>query len=180
VKLINEILNEENKLLKRSSNYDINACRTRLEVKPDEPSHSTTVQPHSEVQITYSSAVDYQYSIPVANRYDTLTNQQELQEHRDTIFHSQCEQSTNKLPTNTHEHVMGLSSRIVPAMDQHRWPPKQQQNILNLQEQRINEEGTNFIPTIVNGVSKVNLTSVPMSKIKDSTKKFYNEIKRIN
>ena len=55
-------------------------------------------------------------------------------------------------------------------MDQYRRPPKQQQNKLNPQEQCINEEGTNFIPTIVNGVSKVYLTSVPVSKFKDSTK----------
>jgi hypothetical protein len=51
-----------------------------------------------------------------------------------------------------------------------------QRNKPNLQEQSINEDGACFIPTIVNGVTNVNFTSVTKQKYSDSTKNPINNL----
>ena len=52
-----------------------------------------------------------------------------------------------------------------------------QRNKPNLQEPSINEDGASFIPTIVNGVTNVNPTTVTVSKYRVSTKNLINNLR---
>jgi hypothetical protein len=52
-----------------------------------------------------------------------------------------------------------------------------QRNKPNLQEQSINEDGASVIPTVVNGVTNVNPTSVTLPKYSDSTRNLISNLR---
>jgi hypothetical protein len=117
VKLITEILNEEIKLLKQTSHNDSNAGGPWLNAKSRNPCSPAIVQPPKEVHTTHGIPAACQYAFAVANRYDALSNRQELQEPSDTIFPTK---SSKSVPAYTHKHVNGLRRKKISAMTQHR------------------------------------------------------------
>ena len=132
------------------------------------------VQQPKEALTTRGIPVAYQFALPVANRYDALSNRQESREPSGSIFPTKSEQSSKLVPGYTHEYVKGLRSKKIPAVNQHRRPIVHQPIKPNLQKPSINEDEEGCIPTIVNGVTNVNPTSVTVLKYSDST------INRIN
>ena len=107
VKLIAEILNEEIKSLKQTSNTDSNTGNSWICAKPGNSRDLTTVQPPKEVNTTHGIPFTCQYTVPVANRYYILSNNQESQESNNRILSSNNEQASSFMPDNNYEHVEG-------------------------------------------------------------------------
>jgi hypothetical protein len=177
VQLITEILNKEIKVLKQTSHNDSNTTSPWIDARSMSPRSPTIVQPPKEVHTTYGNPVACQYALPVANLFDTLSNRHESQEPRDTIFPSKFKQSAKLVPSNIHEHIKGLHRKKIPAVNQHRRPTLHQRNEPNLQEQSTNKDGASFIPTVVNGVTNVNPTSVTVPKYIDSTRNLIKNLR---
>ena len=177
VKLITEILNNEVKLLKQTSHNDSNNGVPWINAKSRNPCSSAIIQLPKEVHTTHRIPVAYQYALPVTNRYDALSNQHESLEPSDTIFPTRSEHSSKLGMGYTHEHVKGLSRKKTPAVNQHRRSIIHQLNRPHLQEPSINEDGEYCIPTIVNGVTNVNPTSVAVPKYSDSTRIRINNLR---
>ena len=91
VKLIANILNEEIKSLKQTSNTDSYTGNSWLCAKPNISRDLTTVQPPKEVHSTHGIPFTCRYAVPVANRYSVLSNSQEPQESNNRIFPSNTE-----------------------------------------------------------------------------------------
>jgi len=81
------------------------------------------------------------------------------------------------MPGNTNEQDKGLSRKKLPAVNQHRRQVVHLRNKPNLQEPITKEDGTCFIPTIVNGVTNVNLPSVTVPKYSDSKKNLIHNLR---
>jgi len=142
--------------------------------KPTQPSRCSTAQRSTK---THGIPVAYQFALPVANRYDALSYPQESWEPSDSIFPTKSEQSSKLVPGFTHEYFKGLHRKKIPAVNQHRRSIVHQPIKPNLQKPRINEDGECCIPTIVNGVTNVNPTSVTVPKYSDSTKNRINNLR---
>jgi hypothetical protein len=164
VKLITEILNNEIKLLKQTSHNDSNTGGPWINAKSRNPRSPAIVQQPIEVHTTHGIPVACHYALPVANRYDALSNRQESQELSDTIFPTKSEQSSKLVPGYTDGYVKGFRRKKIPAVNQHRRSIVHQLNKPNLQKPSINEDGECCIPTIVNGLTNVNPTSVTVLK----------------
>jgi len=177
VKLITEILNDEIKLLKQTSHNDFNTDGPWINAKSRNSRSPATVQQPKEALTSHGIPVAYQFALPVANRYDALSSRQESREPSDSIFPTKSEQSSKLVPGYTHEYVKGLRRKKIPAVNQHRWPRVHQPIKPNLQKPSINEDGEGCIPTIVNGVTNVNPTSVTVPKYSDSTKNRINNLR---
>ena len=177
VKLITEILNDEIKLLKHASHTDSNTGGPWIYATSRNPRSPAIVQQPIEVHATHEIPVACQCALPFTNRYDALSNSQELQEPSYTIFPTKSEQSPKLVPGYTHEYTKGLRRKKIPAVNQHRRSIVHQTNKPNLQKPIINEDGECCIPTIVNGVTNVNPTSVTVPKYSDSTKNRINNLK---
>jgi len=93
VKLITEILNEENKVLKQASHNDANTNSPWLHPRSSGPYGPAIVQLPIVVPTTHGFPVASQYALPVANPFDALSKRHELQEPRDSIFPTKLEQS---------------------------------------------------------------------------------------
>ena len=78
---------------------------------------------------------------------------------------------------NTNEQDKGLCRKKLPAMNQHRRQVVHLRNKSNLQEPITDEDGTCFIPTLVNGVTNVNLPSVTVPKYSDSKKNLIHNLR---
>jgi hypothetical protein len=109
VKLITEILNDEIKSLKPTSQIDSNVGNSCLIAKPSNSRGQTTVRPPKEVHTTHG--------IPVACRYAILSNCQEPQEPND-IFSSNSEQSSRIMPVNKHKYIKGLRRKKTLSVSQ--------------------------------------------------------------
>ena len=81
------------------------------------------------------------------------------------------------MPVNNHNYVMGLRRKKTQSMNQPRLPMNHQLNKPNLQEPRKNEDGACFIPTIVNGVTNVNLNPKTEPKYSDSVGNLINTLR---
>ena len=134
--------------------------------KPTQPSRCSTAQRSTK---THGIPVAYQFALPVANRYDALPNRHESREPSDSIFPTKSEQSSKLVPGYTHKYVKGLPRKKIAAVNQHRRSIVHQPIKPNPQKPSINEDGECCIPTIVNGVTNVNPTSVTVLKYSDST-----------
>jgi len=92
VKLITEILNEENKILKQVPHKDANTNSPWLHPRSNGPYGPAIVQPPIVVTTTLGIPVASQYALPVANWFDALSKCQESQETRDSKFPTKMEQ----------------------------------------------------------------------------------------
>ena len=171
VKLITEILNAEIKILKQTSHIDSNAGNSSSIAKSRNSRGLTNVRPTKEVHTTHV--------IPEANWYAVLLNHHETQELNDRIFFSNSEQPSRFMTVNYHKYIKGLRRRKTPSVNQPRLPMNHKLNKPNLQEPRKNEDGTYSIPTIVNGVTNVNLNTKFEQKY-DSIGNLINKEKSFN
>ena len=101
------VVNEEIKSLKQTSNTDSNTGNSWICAKPGNSRDLTTVQPPKDVNTTHGIPFTCQYTVPVANRYYILSNNQESQESNDRILSSNNEQASSFMPDNNYEHVEG-------------------------------------------------------------------------
>jgi len=89
MKLITDILNEENKELKQATRNDAITNGTWIDARSRGPHGPAIVQPPNvapsthEIPTTHEIPVARQYSLPTANRYDALSNRQKLWEFSD-------------------------------------------------------------------------------------------------
>jgi len=114
--------------------------------------------------------------IPETNRYAVLSNHHEQQELKDRIFFSNSEPS-RFMTVNNHKYVKGLRRRKTLTVNQPRLPMNHQLNKPNLSEPRTNKEGTCSIPTIVDGVTNVNLNPKFEPKYSDSIGNLINKLR---
>ena len=160
MKLITEILNDEIKLLKQMSHNDFNTDGPWINAKSRNPCSPAIVQQPKEALTTHGIPVAYQFALTVANRYDALPNRHESREPSDSIFPTKSEQSSKLVPGYTHKYVKGLPRKKIAAVNQHRRSIVHQPIKPNPPKPSINEDGESCIPTIVNGVTNVDPTSV--------------------
>jgi len=93
------------------------------------------------------------------------------------ILSSNSEQSSRFMPPNNHKYVKGLRRKKTLSVNQPRLPMTHQLKKPNLQEARKNEDGACFIPTIVNGVTNVNLNQKIEPKCSDSIGNRINKLR---
>jgi len=153
-------LNDEIKLLKQTSHNDLNTDGQWINAKSRNSRSPAVVQQPKKAPTTHGIPVAYQFALSVANRYDALSNRQESWEPSDLIFPTKSEQSSKLVPGYTHEYVRGLRRKKIPAVNQHRRSIVHQPIKPNPPKPSINEDGESCIPTIVNGVTNVDPTSV--------------------
>ena len=177
INVITEILNEENKVLKQAPHKDANTDSPWLHPRSSGTYGPAIVQPPIVVPTTHGIPVASQYALPVANRFDDLLKRHESQEPRDSIFPTKLEQSSKIMTGNTNEQDKGLRRTKLPTVNQHRRQVFHLRNKPNLQEPIINEDGTCFIPILVNGVTNVNLPSVTVPKYSDSKKNLIHNLR---
>jgi len=175
VKLITEILNEEIKILKQTSNINFNPGNTWSTTKSSNSRRPATVRPPKEVHTTHGVPVTSQYAVPVANQYSVLTNHYESQEPNDMIFSSTSEKSTRSMPVSNHKYVKGLRRKNTLPVNQPRLQMKNHRHNPNLQEPINNEDGACSIPTLVNGVTSVNPNRKTALKCSESNGNLINK-----
>jgi len=176
VKLITEMLNSEIKLLKQTSQNDSNIRGPWIHATRNPRSPATALQ-LEEDRTTHGIPVVRQYAIPVTNRYNILSNRQDSQEPSDIIFTNNLEQSSNLVPGSTHKYPKGLRRKKIPVMNQHRRLMIHQPNKSRLQQPDTIEDKEYCIPTIVNGVTNVNPSTVIVQKHSDLVKTRINNLR---
>ena len=183
MKLITEILNEENKALKQATHNDAITNDTWIDARSRGPRGLAILQPPKVapsthgIPTTHEIPVARQYSLPTANRYDALSNRQKSWELSDSILPTNFEDSTKLMPGKTNEHAKGLRRMKSSAVNQHKRTVVHQRNKHNLQELSANEDRSCYIPTIVNGETKVTYTTVSVPKYSDSTKSLIHKLR---
>jgi len=152
VKLVVEILHEEIKSLKNLSPMDSTADSTCPTVKSSISHVSSTLRPSTEKHTTCVTPASTRYAVSVANRYAPLSDQYEQQAFNDT-----SEQPPEFPPICIYRSFKRSRRNNTLSGNQPSLPKIHQPTNPNLPNAKKNEDGTYPIPTIVNGVTSVNL-----------------------
>ena len=173
-----EILNKENQALKQTSHNDA-STNTWINARSRGPCGTAFDQLPKIAPTTHDFPVASQYQLPIANRYNAVSSRYKLWEHGDRTSPTKFEQTTKPMPGHTNEHTKGLRRKNAPVVNQHKRPVIHQRNKHNLHELSINEDKSYYVPTIVNGETKVNYPPVSVQKYSDSTKSLIQNLREI-
>ena len=153
MKFVVEILHEIIKTLKNLSPTDSTADCTCSTAKSSIRVNST-LRPSKEKHTTGVTPASTRYAIPVANRYAPLSDQYEQQAFNDT-----SEPPPDFPPICIHRSFKRSRRNNTLSVNQHSLPRIHQPTNPNLPNAKKNEDRAHPIPTIVNGVTSVNLKS---------------------
>jgi hypothetical protein len=149
VKTITDIIREVLKCMKQTTYKNLFPAISCSSFKSSNSMASSIPNP------TYSKtrAADYsQYSIPTANRFDILSNYQELQ-HNEPECSPDLDCPPRSLPKTSNIQHRSLYLNKLPWRNATTTPSHYALDNHNLQKTVKNEDPLSFIPTIVNGVT---------------------------
>ena len=151
VKTVTDIISEELKSMKQTTYMNMFPTISCSSVKSSKSTASSIPNPtHSKPRtVNYS-----QYSIPTANRFDILSNYQDLQ-----LNEPGCSPDLycppRSQPKTSNIQYRSLYRKKLPRGNTATTPSLYPQDNHNLQKTVKNEDSIGFIPTIVNGVTSV-------------------------
>jgi hypothetical protein len=149
VKTITDTIREELKCMKQTTYKNLSPAISCSSFKSSNSMASSIPNP------TYSKtrAADYsQYSIPTANRFDILSNYQELQ-HNEPECSPDLQCPPRSLPKTSNIQHSSLYLKKLPQKNATTTPSHYPFDNHILQKIVNNEDSLSFIPTIVNGVT---------------------------
>ena len=152
MKLVVEILHEEIKSLKNPSPTDSTADSACSTANSSIPRINSMLRPSKEKHTTGVTPALTEYAVPVENRYAPLSELYDPQAFNDT-----SEQLPDFPPIGIYRSFKRSRRNNTLLVNQPSLPRIHQPTNPNLLNAKKNEDGSHPIPTIVNGVTSVNL-----------------------
>jgi len=161
-----ENLNEETKLVKLTSQTASNIYNPWPTASSNKTYRQHSIRPPAREPSTCGTCgnlTTYQYSVPIVNRYTTLSNCQELQPTCARTLPSNGKYPPRFMVTKNHKYITRSPKEERITTNQHGSSGTFLSNTRNLQERGESDGETNHIPNIINGTT--NMTHTPQSNL---------------